>query len=75
MSGIEETRTKPVKKFSSRAGDKRFQEAGLYVAVESYNIYVITTLLYIAQLEHPSEEAIKEEKEAIYRTIKGPGMV
>ena len=59
--------------FSGRAGDKRFQRAGVSASVESYNIYVITTLLYIAQLENPTEAVLEAEKQAIHSIIRGPG--
>ena len=62
-----------MKKYKERAGNKRFQEAGLLVAVESYNVYVATLLLYIAQLENPTEEVLKAEEGAIHSTIRGPG--
>ena len=65
--------TKPLAKYKKRACSDRFQAAGLRTTVEAYNSFVITTLLYVAQLAALPKAVLHEEEIAVYKTIRGPG--
>ena len=46
---------------------------GLHKAIETYNIFVLPVLLFIAQLEVPPDSVIQMEKAAVRKVAPGPG--
>ena len=45
---------------------------GMLMATQAYNVYVMSTLSFVMQLENPTEEALKKEEEALGMMFKGP---
>ena len=64
---------KTLLKFKSRALMWRDAPSSLFWHARLHNVFVLPTLLFIAQLEIPSAEAISAADEATLTMAKGPG--
>ena len=64
---------KPVKKYIDRVSKWRNLGCGLQFAVLSYNVFCISTLLFIGQLEAIPEYMLEIERKQVARMFPGPG--
>ena len=64
---------KPIAKFESRLLDWKWAEMGLHAALQTYNTFVLSVLLFVAQLESPPESFTALEAKAVRRIAPGPG--
>ena len=64
---------KPLAKYTKRVEKWKSLGAGQQFAVVAYNSLALSTLLFIAQLENPPEQVLREEVAGIRRTLGGPG--
>lgn len=64
---------KPAAKFRERLQEWPWSELGLEMAMTTYNIYVASVLMFVAQLETPPHWIADLEAEAVRRVAPGPG--
>ena len=64
---------KAIDKYKQRAALWGALSLGLQWAAKTYNIYAISVLSYLAQLEAPPPEAYRAEVSALRRAAPGPG--
>eukprot|EP00959_Pyramimonas_sp_CCMP1952_P275339 5755268-Pyramimonas_sp.AAC.1 len=62
-----------MKKFESRLLDWPWAEIGPHPALQTYNVYVLPVLLYVAQLEQPPDEVAELDARATRRVAPRPG--
>ena len=63
---------KPLDKYQARAKQWRNLGAGMQYATLAYNVFVISTALYVAQLEPVPHRALEMERRAIATLLPGP---
>ena len=64
---------KPLKKFKDRVARWSGVGGGLQQAALAYNVFALSTLLYIAQLEPIPDFVIQEERKLVLSMFPGPG--
>ena len=64
---------KPLKKFRDRVARWSRIGGGMQLAALAYNVFALSTLLYIAQLEPVPEFVIQEERRLVLAMFPGPG--
>ena len=65
----------PTSKYLSRCRLWQDRPLGLYFHTAVYNTLAITTLAYVAQLEHPPQYTLEAERQGLHAITKGPGGV
>jgi len=65
--------SKPLEKFKSRVARWSKVGGGKQFATISYNMFAVSTLLYVAQLEDIPVDVLREERVQITKMYKGPG--
>ena len=63
---------KPITKYLKRCNSWCNIHQGLYFATTAYNTFISSVLMFIAQLEVPSAEVLKAEKEGLLKMTSGP---
>ena len=64
-SRAEHSWDKPLAKYRCRVNEWKWSSLGLHLACRVYNMFVLPTLLFIAQLEEPPSEAFEAERWAM----------
>jgi len=64
---------KPLQKFKDRVGRWSRIGGGMQYAALAYNVFALSTLLYVAQLEPVPEFVIQEERRLVLSMFPGPG--
>jgi endonuclease/exonuclease/phosphatase family metal-dependent hydrolase len=59
-------------KFHSRLDTILRFEAGVWISCLLYRVFAFSTLAFVAQAQRIPEEALKAEKKAIFRILRGP---
>ena len=49
-----------------------WSKIGLHLSIRIYNIFILPTLLFVAQLTHPTQEAFQNESKAQAKLAPGP---
>ena len=63
----------PTEKYTSRLNDWPWTKMGTYLSIKVYNTFILPTLLFIAQLEHPPQRTIQAEMRMASRIAPGRG--
>lgn len=64
---------KPARKFQNRLEEWDWSALGLHAALSIYNTYVLSVLLFVAQLERPPASVLALEPLAVRKIAPGPG--
>jgi len=64
---------KPFKKYKDRVSRWSRAGGGMQYAAMAYNVFALSTLLYIAQLEPVPNFVVKEERKQVVSMFPGPG--
>ena len=62
----------PTTKFTQRLTEWPWPSLGLFLSMRIYNTFILPTLLFIAQLEHPPDTTIQAENKAHKSLAAGP---
>ena len=65
--------TKPLAKYVSRVNTWSRCGGGSQFAALAYNVFALSTLLYVGQLERIPEDVIAQERKQVCRMFPGPG--
>ena len=60
-------------RFKERVSDWQWSSLGLNFSILAYNIYVLPTLAFTAQIAHPTAQVLEVEAWALRRAAPGPG--
>ena len=65
--------SKPEDKYTTRLREWPWSELGLHHSIAIYNIYILTTLLFVGQLEVPDATTVRLEYQAVHQLAPGAG--
>ena len=63
----------PIKKYISRTQQWKDQGLGTFFSITAYNTFAHSALLFVGQLEVPSDEVLAQEEKGIRKILRIPG--
>jgi hypothetical protein len=61
-----------LRKYEARVADWQWRKLGLHLAIRIYNIYLHSTLAFLAQFYAPSEQVLATERRVVAKVLGGP---
>jgi hypothetical protein len=71
-TAIDSSWTTPIERYNQKLTEWPWSKIGLHLAIRIYNIFILPTLLFVAQLTHPTQEAFQNESKAQAKLAPGP---
>ncbi len=61
-----------MERYNQKLMEWPWSKIGLHLSIRIYNIFILPTLLFVAQLTHPTQEALQTEQKAQAKLAPGP---
>jgi hypothetical protein len=71
-TAIESSWKTPIERYNQKLREWPWSKIGLHLSIRIYNIFILPTLLFVAQLTHPTQEAFQNESKAQAKLAPGP---
>ena len=71
-TAIESSWNTPIERYNQKLMEWPWSKIGLHLSIRIYNIFILPTLLFVAQLTHPSQGALQTEQKAQAKMAPGP---